>query len=72
MQDKNQDMDRENETTRNTHRDGRSEEHQTNQDEKRYTGSKNPDGMDTNVRNRDKDFNEDIMNDHDRNKNFED
>src|SRR5690606_34703319 len=62
---------REDEATRHTNKDGRSEEHQTNQDEKRYTGSKNPDGMDTNVRNRDKDSNEHIVNDKDRNKNLE-
>jgi hypothetical protein len=65
------DMDREGEATTNTNKDGRSEEHQTNQDEKRYTGSKNPDGMDTNVSNRDKDFNKDITNGEDRNKNLE-
>lgn len=31
------------------------EEHRTNQDDKRYDGSKNPDGMNTNVQNN-KDF----------------
>lgn len=73
-QNQNPDRGQENSTEQGAGRNTNSEEHRTNQDQKRYDGSKNPDGMDTNVKNGDRDFNEDIVNDDDRtnNKNFED